>query len=633
MLDVIPIFNPEWTARSNSDPGITIIELLAFVLDSFHHTLDMIHRDCRFKESFSREAVISFMELIAYLPSSASPASADVTYVLSQAQDSDVTIPEGAELQTIGTNVKYFENDAELTISGPDFTDTTNATGTTTTIKVADSSLYSIGDKIEIDNDLVLRTITDIPDATTVEFLNNALSVSSTSGLKVRSYDSSVSTIPISVTGTATEGQTLSDTNAYTGDGSKLQEVLVGLNPVIDDTLKVYVDEGSGNILWTKATNNRLLNHDANERVYEISKDNEDRVTVRFGDGVNGLKLASGWVVSFTARVGGGETGNVNENTIVQLNTVVSVTGTLSVTNSDKASGGSNRETISNMKKSGPANLTSLVGNIVSKNDFNTAAQNISGVEKAQSILKGFNTICVYIVPTGASGSVPSSGLLSTVESTLNADNKRLITTQVRALPPSYVTIDITAKIYLNDNVQQSQIKSTIQSQIEDFFDASNVDFGITTDPKTYIHISDFYYKIENIVGVHYLEIEKFCRRPILTEKQWSGNAVISEIRVGTNSVDGIWELRFISATEFTVISPSGVAKNGFVNQQFSSTNGEISFLISSGNTAMVEGDNGIIITSKYLSSNIKLYDSEFPVQGRSLGTSVETIEIFGGIL
>lgn len=632
MLALITYLNPEWTARSNSDPGITLLELNAFILDTFHFTLDMIYRDLLFKTSFSREAVISYMELLAYLHSSASPASVDITYTLSQAQDTSISIPQYAQTQTSSTPPKYFENDAALTIPGPDFVDTTTGNGTKTTIKVADSGLYDVGDLLEVGQDLISRIVTSKPDATTVEFLNNPLSSTSTSGLKVRNYGISLSSIPISVTGPATEGKTTTASSVYTGDGSKLQETKLSFYPIIDGSLKVYVDEGSGNIQYTQATNNRLLSHSSSERVFEISKDDIDRITIRFGDGINGLKLGVGWTVDISCRIGGGNSGNIDEQEISTLNTSISVSGTVSVNNKHKASGGGPRETIAEMKRNGPANLSNLTGNIVSITDYVSAAEAVSGVQKAQAHKIGFNRINIYIVPDGASGSIPSSSLLNSVQSVLNSDSTRLVGFEAVALPPKYVTIDIEGRIFIRDNFRQDEQRENVKSRVASFFSPTNRQFGKTGDRKTGIHIGDFYHFIEDITGVDYCEFYKFSRRPSLNQRRWSGNATISSIETTENTKKGRWIITFLSPTTFSVLSPSGITATGVVGTSFSSQNNEISFTITAGATPMIEGDNAFIDTSDYLSKTIELNDAEFPIQGNSIGTSVETISIFGGL-
>ncbi len=642
MLDAIPILNPEYTARNLSDPGITIIELLAFAMCGMHYSQDQIHRDSRFKESFSRDAILSFAELISYEPRSYAASTVDVTYTLDVAQDVPTTIPAAAEMQTTTEPTVYFENDSALTIAGPVFADTTTLVGTTTTIRVADSSDYDIGAKIEVGQDLVLRIITDVPNSTTVAFSNHPLAAASQSAAKVRYYLSSVTEVPVSITGSATEGRTQTQSGVGTGDGTKLQEFEIGLFPIVQSTLRVYINEGAGNILWNKSTNNRLINHDSNENVYEVSVNGNDRVVVRFGDGTSGRRLPIGATLTVTARVGGGTRGNVIAGSVSQLNTTVSVTGTLVVTNVSSAAGGQERETIESIKKNAPNNLSSIAGNLVSIDDFKTAAEAVAGVEKAQAILQGFNKVNVYIVPSGPSGSSPSAALLSLVESSLNANARRLITVRAIALPPNYVTIDVEGTIYLEDNVSRATSRLLIEDAIETYFAATSRSFGQNKNSSTNLHLSDLYHLIEEINGVQYSEINKYTRRPKLEQLRWSGNATISTISIGESVIDDTFEILFLSPTSFRVISlndqsalaDDAVRSNtGVLGVPFTMDDFEIGFTLSAGATPMSPGDSGRIITGKYLSNSIIMYDREFPVQGYSIGVTgqADTIQIVGG--
>ena len=68
------------------------------------------------------------------------------------------------------------------------FTDTTTATGTATTIVVADAGKYSVDDEIECDGDGILRTVTAVDAATNTVVFDLALAGPSTIGKAIRDY-------------------------------------------------------------------------------------------------------------------------------------------------------------------------------------------------------------------------------------------------------------------------------------------------------------------------------------------------------------------------------------------------------------------------------------------------------------
>jgi parallel beta-helix repeat protein len=69
-----------------------------------------------------------------------------------------------------------------------DFVDETDANGTTTTINVADASLYEVDDVIEYDNDGIVRTVTNVNTTTDIITFKYALDANSTGGVHIRNW-------------------------------------------------------------------------------------------------------------------------------------------------------------------------------------------------------------------------------------------------------------------------------------------------------------------------------------------------------------------------------------------------------------------------------------------------------------
>src|SRR4030042_5270437 len=87
---LIPGYCPEWTDHNLSDPGITFIELFAWMMDTLLYRVNKV----------PEKSYIKFLELIGIRLMPARPAKADVTFCLSAPQSKDVTIPRGTEVAT-----------------------------------------------------------------------------------------------------------------------------------------------------------------------------------------------------------------------------------------------------------------------------------------------------------------------------------------------------------------------------------------------------------------------------------------------------------------------------------------------------------------------------------------------------
>ncbi|WP_414553010.1 putative baseplate assembly protein [Anabaena sp. CCY 0017] len=108
----IPRYCPEWTNYNPSDPGITLIELFAWLTDQML---------LRFNQVPTRN-YITFLEMLGVRLQAPTPAVVDITFYLSAALPNTYTIPMGVELATIRTENEEaitFTTDRPLVIDEP----------------------------------------------------------------------------------------------------------------------------------------------------------------------------------------------------------------------------------------------------------------------------------------------------------------------------------------------------------------------------------------------------------------------------------------------------------------------------------------------------------------------------------
>jgi hypothetical protein len=205
-------------------------------------------------------------------------------------------------------------------------------------------------------------------------------------------------------------------------------------------------------IVWTRVDD--FLSSDSAAQVYVVDVDAFDQATVIFGDGVNGAVPADGALITATYRIGGGELGNVEADTLKKyVGSVTAADGTtvsFSVTNPAKASGGANKESNAHAKLYGPRSLATN-GRAVTTADYQTIAEKVPGVARALAQTSNEdpaiaeNTVHVQIVPTGSG--TPSQLLLDTVEAALKSVKPN--TTRLRVLPAVYIDVALVGTVYL----------------------------------------------------------------------------------------------------------------------------------------------------------------------------------------
>jgi predicted phage baseplate assembly protein len=110
---MIPHYCPEWTDHNVSDPGVTLVELFAWMTDLLLYRLNQV----------PDKMYVKFLEMIGVRLEPPRAASVPVTFYLSAAQPADVTIAENTEIATIRTEAMsaiIFTNEKDLIIRRPE---------------------------------------------------------------------------------------------------------------------------------------------------------------------------------------------------------------------------------------------------------------------------------------------------------------------------------------------------------------------------------------------------------------------------------------------------------------------------------------------------------------------------------
>ncbi len=108
----IPYYIEEWTDHNVSDPGVTMIELFAWMTDMILYRLNQVP-DLHY---------VKFMDMLGVRLKESVPARVPVTFWLSAALEAPVTIPAGTEVASTQTETEpsiIFTTDEKLTIQPP----------------------------------------------------------------------------------------------------------------------------------------------------------------------------------------------------------------------------------------------------------------------------------------------------------------------------------------------------------------------------------------------------------------------------------------------------------------------------------------------------------------------------------
>jgi len=105
---LIPRYAPTWTNQSETDPGITMMELFAWMTEMLLYRLNQV----------PELNYIKFLELLGIKPSPAQPARADITFTLASSSAQTVMVPAGTQVAAAGDSPVIFETDETLIALG-----------------------------------------------------------------------------------------------------------------------------------------------------------------------------------------------------------------------------------------------------------------------------------------------------------------------------------------------------------------------------------------------------------------------------------------------------------------------------------------------------------------------------------
>lgn len=218
-----------------------------------------------------------------------------------------------------------------------------------------------------------------------------------------------------------------------------------------------------------------LLGSGPSDRHFTILVDQNDRATLRFGHGLNGV--APSGTISIRYKTGGGAQGNVEAGSLSVLEGAFhdehGQPVQLTVINPRPASGGTYRQTIESARQLAPESLRTL-NRTVTREDFEVNARRVSGVARALMLTASEdptipdNSGLLFVIPRG--GGLPTDTLKNAVLHQVTVIHPTILTFEVSVQDPVFEPIDITAEIFLRQGATPSEVKVRIQDNLERMF-------------------------------------------------------------------------------------------------------------------------------------------------------------------
>lgn len=288
------------------------------------------------------------------------------------------------------------------------------------------------------------------------------------------------------------------------------------------------------------------------DKHFMVSVDESLNPYIMFGDGTFGKKPAAGAkITNVVFYLTNGSQGNVKSNTITSVPSVISSSITdATVSNAYDAGGGSNYENFTMLKEHIPLSVKTL-GVAITKEDFESLAMLVDGVNKAKADYECGRKLTVYISPDG--GAVASSELISRVYNLLS--QRAPMTTWLKVKSAGKVQIILEMDVTGKKSYKTAEIQTQILTALYNAYSPEQAQIGGS------VRLSDIYALIDNLSTVDYLHLTKFYIKPWPTTIYGNKELNLGQFKLNKAKGSMTYYITFNSSTTFTVRSVS----NGYV--------------------------------------------------------------------
>jgi hypothetical protein len=503
LIDLIPAKLPEWTDRSEADFGIVLIELFAYMGDIISYYQDRVANEAFLTTAQERRSVINHLRLIGYEMAPAAPAAPRLGLIVANNVNQVVEIRKGDQFASASSKDRKsltfeYVDDKPLVI---------NLAGVPAVPpdKLANKDLSGFSGIVTIP--------AKKPDGTPLPNFKEVVEIKEVDGAKT-----TVGVIPVR------EGRSINNEALGVSNGTANQRFQLAQPRALIDTLQIVVETSPPTPPWRWRKNlvfsrraftpeqlealeqegrigSTLAFSRSADRDFTTETDENDVTTVIFGDGQYGQIPPPNARILASYRVGGGSVGNVGTGqiTVITKAPQLQLIGA-KVVNREPASGGAERESIERAIKFAPTVFGSMQ-RAVTGEDYVAQAKLFPGVSKARAEATNWNTITLFIAPTG-SGQAPSDTLRQ--ELLAFFEDRRMLTSIIDIQSPDYVGIDVSVQVGAVPHFRNEDVASEAEAAIRDLFDFEKVDFKQT------LYLSKIFEALERLDSVQFVNVTRF---------------------------------------------------------------------------------------------------------------------------
>lgn len=494
---------PEWTATDPADFGVALVEAFAYLGDLINYYIDRNANESFINTATQRRSVLNIAQNYGYIPVGFRQALTTLTF--SNSSDASVTVPAGTIVS------------GDVVIN-----DTVQTVYFTTDVETEIGPQVGETPGAEPITGYHGRPVTIVSSNATT----NGELIGTSTGLPSMSFD-------------------------------------LGETPVVDGSVEIYVQDGELFSKWTQVQH--LLDYGPNDLVFSAYLNEDNVVTITFGDGVSGVIPTLYSEIRAKYTVGGGAIGNISTDVIDTISYVpglsesqtTALQNVLTVTNTAVGLGGSDPETTDEIRTVAPLTLRAN-NRAVTLQDFADLSLAVTGVGKANATASVWTSVTVYIAPTRAATDTDAApGLDELGDPTAEYDrleedvttylsDKILLGTTVTIQPPTYTDLTISISYTKLSQYTTTEIETAIKAKLLSSFGYNGMSFEDTLYPQ------DIEFALAQIPGVKVASVT-ILQKTGLTISSASGSGTVV-----TYTASSAPSLAVGSKVTITGLTPSG---------------------------------------------------------------------------
>lgn len=265
-----------------------------------------------------------------------------------------------------------------------------------------------------------------------------------------------------------------------------IKTIKLSQGPVIEGSIGVYVNspQAATTGAYTEVPNVYYASG-SSDKIFEVVYDDQYNATIVFGDGTVGISPDDTASFRVEYRVGGGTRGNLEKDVINANISTNDSTGVL--TNTSKATGGANAETVEHAKKYAPLTFRRQ-DRLVTLEDYsvfaNTFISNFGTIGKATAATRkayaSANIIDIYVLEKASELQLQRATTNFKTQLLTAVNKKKMATDDIAIVDGLIRTLDLAVSIKIDREQEENQniIKSKVRDKVLGYMNADRRDFG-----------------------------------------------------------------------------------------------------------------------------------------------------------